>query len=143
MKPEVRFVNGLPGKMITPVRIQLSRKKGWRIPENTVSVARPGKWGNPFTVAPNRKPGAIISGNYIAVSTLAEAIDCYRTWLNESDPGKETLKDARRELHGKNLACWCKLDQPCHAAVLLELVNLASARATKVNRPGFCGGSNP
>lgn len=117
--------------MNTPVRIQLSRKKGWRMPENTVNVARPGKWGNPFSIAPSHKPGAIISGRYIAVSTLAEAIDCYRTWLNESDQGKQTLKDARRELHGQNLACWCKLEQPCHAAVLLELVNLASARSAK------------
>ena len=27
------------------------------------------------------------------------------------------------ELRGKNLACWCPLDQPCHADVLLELAN--------------------
>jgi len=27
------------------------------------------------------------------------------------------------ELRGKNLACWCALDQPCHADVLLELAN--------------------
>ena len=26
-------------------------------------------------------------------------------------------------LHGKDLACWCRLDQPCHADVLLELAN--------------------
>ena len=26
-------------------------------------------------------------------------------------------------LRGKNLACWCPLDQPCHADVLLELAN--------------------
>lgn len=31
----------------------------------------------------------------------------------------------RRELAGKNLACWCPLDQPCHADVLLELANRA------------------
>lgn len=24
---------------------------------------------------------------------------------------------------GKNLACWCKLDSPCHADVLLKLAN--------------------
>ena len=27
------------------------------------------------------------------------------------------------ELRGKNLACWCKLDEPCHADVLLKLAN--------------------
>ena len=34
-----------------PVRVQLSRKKGWRMPENTVSVARPGRWGNPWPLS--------------------------------------------------------------------------------------------
>ena len=29
----------------------------------------------------------------------------------------------RAELRGKNLACFCPLDQPCHADVLLELAN--------------------
>lgn len=27
------------------------------------------------------------------------------------------------ELRGKNLACWCPLDRPCHADILLELAN--------------------
>lgn len=33
---------------MTPLRIQLRRSKGWRMPPNTISVARPGRWGNPF-----------------------------------------------------------------------------------------------
>ena len=32
----------------------------------------------------------------------------------------------REELAGRNLACWCPLDQPCHADVLLELANPVS-----------------
>lgn len=36
--------------MTHPVRVQLRRTKGWRMPDNTVNVARPGKWGNPFRV---------------------------------------------------------------------------------------------
>jgi hypothetical protein len=28
-----------------------------------------------------------------------------------------------RQLRGKNLACWCKPGQPCHADILLELAN--------------------
>lgn len=31
-----------------PERVQLSRRKGWRMPQGAVSVARPTKWGNPF-----------------------------------------------------------------------------------------------
>jgi hypothetical protein len=34
-----------------------------------------------------------------------------------------TLKMMCEELAGKNLACFCPLDQPCHADVLLELAN--------------------
>lgn len=30
---------------------------------------------------------------------------------------------ALRGLRGKNLACWCKPGEPCHADVLLELAN--------------------
>jgi integrase len=36
--------------MTRPLRIQLSRKKSWRMPPNTVKVDRSTKWGNPFIV---------------------------------------------------------------------------------------------
>jgi hypothetical protein len=35
----------------------------------------------------------------------------------------ENLNAVRRDLAGHDLACWCPLDQPCHADVLLELAN--------------------
>ena len=41
-----------------PLRIQLSRRKGWRMPPNTVKVDRTTKWGNPFVVG---KPGGAYS----------------------------------------------------------------------------------
>jgi len=34
-----------------------------------------------------------------------------------------TVEDVRRELAGKDLACWCPLSEPCHADVLLEIAN--------------------
>ena len=34
-----------------------------------------------------------------------------------------TIDEVRRELSGKNLACWCPLNEPCHADVLLEVAN--------------------
>jgi len=39
------------------VRHSLSRRKGWKMPLNTVKVSRPGKWGNPFLVGPERTQG--------------------------------------------------------------------------------------
>jgi hypothetical protein len=93
-----------------PVRIQLSRKKGWRMPPNTVKVTRPGRWGNPFRVA----------GAY----TAAQAVADFKAQLL-SDPRK--VDDAIAHLRGKNLACWCALDQPCHADVLLKVANAAAS----------------
>jgi len=77
-------------------RIQRKRTKGWRMPPNTVSVNRPGKWGNPFTVDEYGREGAIQK---------------YREMLSGKDLS---------ELRGKKLSCYCPLDQPCHADVLLD-----------------------
>ena len=107
-----------------PERIQLSRKKGWRKPENTVVVARSSRWGNPWRVGidaqvetpffhEHMKDGEI----YVRQieMTPALAVELYRQTVDADM--------ARDELAGKNLACWCPLDQPCHADVLLEIAN--------------------
>lgn len=108
--------------MSKPQRIQRKRTKGWRLPANAVIVTRPGKWGNPFTVLPNRKPGSKVGGalGYQAVPTIEEALDCYREFIAEV---LRAWPSALDELRGKDLACWCKVGEPCHADVLLELAN--------------------
>ena len=87
-----------------PIRIQRRRVKGWKMPENTVYVGRPTKWGNPYPVGEN--------------FTAQQAVDLYRKFAE-----KYNLADDAQELKGKNLACWCKFGEPCHADVLLELAN--------------------
>ena len=94
-----------------PKRIQLRRTKGWRLPPNTIVVSRPSKWGNPNTV---------INGN----RRNAAALFAMQMVMWPDDRKAE----ARRELRGKNLACWCPLGEPCHADVLLELANGVTAR---------------
>jgi hypothetical protein len=74
-----------------------------------VNCARPGRWGNPHKVGMCAVCGV--------EHTQAEAVAEFRAEL-ESAP-----EDVRRELRGKNLACWCRLDQPCHADVLLRVAN--------------------
>ena len=102
-------------------RIQLSRKKGWRKPEGAVVVARPWRFGNPYRVdAPHPVHGWPMSRQ--------EAVDLYeRDLLAEklmSPSGHQvTTEDARQLLAGKDLACFCPLDQPCHADVLLRIAN--------------------
>lgn len=94
-------------------RIQLRRSRGWRLPDGAVSVARPGRWGNPYVVG-------------IDARTAAEAVELHRGWL-AGQPG--LVEQIRRELAGRDLACWCGLTDaagrtlPCHAYTLLELAN--------------------
>jgi hypothetical protein len=105
-------------------RIQRKRSKGWRVPEGAVYVGRPTIFGNPFSVTVKMKPGTLIGMGYRAVPTVEDAIECYRLYLTEKP---ELLDQIRKELRGKILMCWCRLDQPCHADVLLEIANKVSA----------------
>lgn len=137
-----------------PHRVRLSRAKGWRKPDNTVVVSRPSKWGNPFTVSKFKQVrggraeySVSVHGgcrSYIQSERYAREIaaDEYRAWLKREHLGTydwhwtmirkhAVILDALRagELRGKNLACWCPLEDadgnhvPCHADVLLELAN--------------------
>ena len=87
-----------------PVRIQRKKLKGWRMPPDTVYVGRPTKWGSAFLVVPDCPP-------QIAVVNFAIMLD-------EHDHA-----EIRETLYGKNLCCWCPLNQPCHADVLLKIAN--------------------
>lgn len=100
-----------------PERIQRKRTKGWRMPENTVYVGRPTKWGNPWNEKNTIQATGKDQGKGI---TPKQAVSLYRAALKRSADLRE---QARTELAGKNLACWCPLDQPCHADVLLEIAN--------------------
>lgn len=92
-----------------PKRIQMSRQKPWRAENpDAVIVARPSKWGNPFNVGDG--------------FTREWAVANYRSHLKGGE-FSYLPADVRTQLAGKDLACWCPLDQPCHADVLLELAN--------------------
>lgn len=109
-----------------PHRVQRKRVKGWRLPENTVCVTRGTRWGNPFKVGVH--------------GTAEECVAKYAKWLlpythhgEHSDIGSFMLSEAnlieiQAELRGKNLACFCALDQPCHADFLLEIANAKAAQ---------------
>ena len=117
--------------MTAPKRIQLRRTKGWRKPEGAIVVARPTKWGNPyrasdcplmaqsfvepFEMVPNSKPARC----RWAVVDFTSLV-CFGIGDRKAYPSDDEI---RRELRGHDLACWCPLDQPCRADVLLELAN--------------------
>jgi len=93
-----------------PHRVQLSRAKGWRKPEGVIIVSRPSKWGNPYKPSADTAPARAV------------AVAKYRADLVKGKL-RVTAADVRRELRGKHLACWCSLDGPCHAEVLIEVAN--------------------
>lgn len=105
---------------VMPVRLRLSRQKGFSFQTQSIGlnglpavrVARPGKWGNPFIVGFD--------------GTVEQCVTLYRQRLLERLSDRldgPILRKNLAELRGKNLACWCKLDEPCHADVLLKLAN--------------------
>lgn len=104
-----------------PVRIQRKRTKGWRMPENAVYVGRPSRWGNPFKV------GMALdlwdSGERVYVRDAAQACELYREHCDWWSGSGASARRVAEQLRGKDLVCWCPLDQPCHADVLLEWAN--------------------
>ena len=109
-----------------PRRIQLSRAKGWRKPPGAVVVARPTKWGNPFTVS------AAVEAGIRPDRAHGFCVRCFEYWLRgdrqhwmgpESDAAAARILDALPDVRGRDLACWCPLDSPCHADVLLDMAN--------------------
>lgn len=102
-----------------PERITLSRAKGWRMPANTVKVDRTTKWGNPFVGDPAACVAAF-RDLYTGSCKVSVGPDLPIKGMAFIPPFH--LPDVT-ELRGKNLACWCKPGEPCHADVLLELAN--------------------
>lgn len=103
-----------------PTRIQRRRTAGWHMAAGDrapIYVGRPSRWGNPYRVGERY---TIASSDFHGDLTPALAVVGYRAWLRDRialEPG------FLAPLRGHDLACWCPLDEPCHADVLLELAN--------------------
>ena len=139
----------------TPQRIQRKRSKGWKMPEGAVYVGRPTLLGNPFRVIRStccptvdviddngvayvidhewshdkgwsdvNRPGAWKWARAEAVRLFSADLTC---WWGGRLLNDDRLRDAVKAIRGKDLACWCPLDQPCHADVLLALANGGNA----------------
>lgn len=123
-----------------PERIQRKRTKGWKMPPDTVSVTRPGRYGNPYTIAKARTIGFI--------GTDAEVAQwCVNLFRRDWEHAIVSAKASRTPfmpfgkpvylgpLIGKNLACWCKPGEPCHADVLIEIANSPAVSRPHSNTP--------
>jgi hypothetical protein len=119
-----------------PVRIQRRRTKGWRAPEGAVYVGRGTPYGNPWAVTLDRSRGWRV--HLAADTSLCSddivgwwesrhqahevAVEKYRAMLR-TPGGAEQAEFFAGKLAGRDLMCWCPAGLPCHADVLLELVN--------------------
>lgn len=111
-----------------PQRIQLSRAAGWRMPPNTVKCDRTTRYGNPYRIGEKvdlkqiRRWGWEISpaGKTVVCADAYEAVRRFTHCLAFDEAIHQFI---REELGGKNLACWCGLDDPCHVDPILRLAN--------------------
>jgi hypothetical protein len=89
------------------------------MPEGVIYVGRPTKWGNPFKVGAKNPYGTITQ----------DKRHSWQLYLGFAPQNEKLIEAARKELRGKDLACWCPLfdelgnPAPCHADILLKLAN--------------------
>lgn len=112
---------------MSDLRVQRTRKKGSKMPDGTIYVGRPTKWGNPYRVVKVEHDWAVSTpdGDRIGPATnkaaaMGLAIHLFRLMIElivNDDP------HALDQLKGKPLACWCPIGSPCHRDVLIEFAN--------------------
>jgi hypothetical protein len=123
--------------------IQIKRTKGWKMPTNTVYVGRPTNYGNPFRLTTDGwiQYRSTISGlidpwiiwglegfprgypDHVTGFNQSDVVELYERWiLGEYRWMAIAQPPDITPLIGKDLACWCPLDKPCHADVLIKLL---------------------
>jgi hypothetical protein len=109
-------------------RVQRKRTKGWRMPENTVYVGRPTMYGNPWSMSDSDVQyylNVVTPKGSRSVETAKmqkQIVAQYHAWLLEP-PQRDLRRAMIEDLRDKDLACWCRLDAPCHADVIIEYIN--------------------
>src|SRR5689334_19634776 len=123
-----------------PIRIHRQRIKGWKAPASVIYVGRPTIWGNPFRPWPSLyktswgisfKSTPLFFHYKSQHDAQAEAVRMFEKWFdaNIAEPGSDLYKFreiygwhgfqmatvAPHLLRGKDLMCWCNLNDPCHA----------------------------
>lgn len=86
--------------------IRLKRKNFFeKIPEGALLVARPSRWGNPYSLAKYSR---------------SESLTKYQDWLDQ-----KLVEDYNflRPLYNKMLVCYCDLNVTCHADLILEKIH--------------------
>lgn len=96
-------------------RIQRKRIKGWKMPRNAVYVGRPTIYGNPFVVG---KDGNVSQ----CLALYLQYLHGIHATARAGDAASGKMMNKILQLHGKNLACWCRPGTPCHADILINFI---------------------
>jgi hypothetical protein len=134
------------------------------MPEGAVYVGRPTTFGNPFQaykcdccgfwdVRDDNGVTYLVDHQYVRQAHIRsnpstwttqreatrESVRLYNDeltyWVGGRMSWDPTFRLAVMQLGGCDLACWCPLDQPCHADVLLELANPTTAAPPTLATP--------
>lgn len=104
------------------------------MPANTISITRPGRFGNPFKIGSWYKKsvlGGIVGysefkgknlAGFTKIKDAARAAEWFEWYVKKVANQPELIK-LKDELRGKDLACWCKEGEPCHGDVWLKIAN--------------------
>jgi len=113
---------------MTPVRIKLSRAKGFNLQLFSQSinglpaakVDRTTPFGNPFIVGRDGTREECVRLHKLLLAGLV-ALTTKATPAEQQAHRNAVINNAQT-MRGKNLACWCH-GSPCHADTLLEVFN--------------------
>lgn len=110
--------------MSDPIRIRLSRAKGFKLADaspdkrKVINVSRPSAWGNPFVVGKHGNAAECVALHRALIRTgpsLAFPINLPAQWKAIRHHQAHML-----DLQNCHVACWCPLDAPCHGDTLLS-----------------------
>ncbi|KKC24879.1 DUF4326 domain-containing protein [Sphingomonas sp. SRS2] len=131
--------------MVEPVRIQLSRAKGWRMPPTARKVDRSTAYGNMFNATQHMQ--AFGHRGYpmpcVRLRTPASLDRCLDMFVGQLMALVTLNPDFLEPLRGRDLGCWCKLCDkhaagkpfrekcdhcaPCHADIIGIVANGTAA----------------
>lgn len=94
------------------------------MPEGVVYVGRPTRWGNPYRVGDKYKNIFDGDGQPLPLDINA-VLGGYEMWVKAQIALEPHFLEP---LRGKDLACFCRLDSPCHADILLKLANVEEVK---------------
>lgn len=109
-------------------RVQRSRKKGAKLPSNTLVVTRPTIWGNPWegqdAVAAYKMFVEQVIDGVLCVQTIESALRVKRIFEKPIDEWKDLRSRMfvfdRHQITFR-VACWCPVDAKCHGDVIRAL----------------------